>query len=54
MIGTDPTQNDTDFDGLSDGDELNNIGTDPLNPDTDGDLVDDGDEVMNGADPLNP
>ena len=45
---------DTDGDGLSDFDEVNNTGTDPNNPDTDGDGYNDGHEVNFGSDPLNP
>jgi len=44
---------DTDFDGLSDVDEMT-YGTDPLNPDTDFDGMLDGDEIMMGTDPLMP
>ena len=54
-IGTDPSNPDTDSDGLSDGDEVNTYGTDPLNPDSDSDGLSDGDEVNTyGTDPLNP
>lgn len=46
---------DSDGDGLSDRDEVNQYGTDPYNPDTDGDGLSDGDEVLKyGTDPLNP
>lgn len=41
----DPTQADTDGDGLNDGQEVNTTKTDPSNPDTDKDLLTDGDEV---------
>lgn len=55
ILGTDPQLVDTDFDGLSDGDEVNDHGTDPLNRDTDGDGLTDGDEVLlHGTDPLDP
>ncbi|MBQ7155732.1 MAG: VWA domain-containing protein [Synergistaceae bacterium] len=50
--GTSMTNPDTDYDGLSDYDELNTYRTDPLNPDTDGDGVDDGTEIEIGSDPL--
>ena len=51
---TDPTNSDTDGDGLSDGDEVNVYGTDPLDPDTDGDSLSDGDEInLHSTDPLN-
>lgn len=43
--GTDPYNADTDGDGLSDFDEINNFGTNPLIPDTDGDGLNDGDEI---------
>ncbi len=50
---TDPTKQDTDEDGLNDGDEVHTYGTDPLEPDTDGDGLNDGDEVNTyGTDPL--
>ena len=42
---TDPTNRDTDGDGLSDGDEVNKYHTNPLLADTDGDGLSDGDEV---------
>ena len=51
-LGTDPNDADTDGDGLSDGEEVNDTGTDPLDPDTDGGGVNDGDEVDAGLDPL--
>jgi gliding motility-associated-like protein len=56
-IGTEPTNPDTDFDGIADGTEINN-GSDPLNPcdpddssadcqiDTDGDGLTDGQESI--------
>lgn len=50
-LGTHPFRYDTDFDGLSDYDEVRVYGTDPLNPDTDGDGMPDGWEVANGLDP---
>jgi len=43
--GTNPTDPDTDEDGLSDGAEVNQFGTSPTNSDTDGDGLSDGDEV---------
>ncbi len=52
LLGTDPLRADSDFDGLSDGDEVNVYGTDPLNPDTDGDGLSDGDEIALGLNPL--
>ena len=55
-IGTDPTNPDTDEDGLSDGVEtstgvfvsISDTGTDPFNPDTDGDRLLDGVETATG------
>ncbi|MEE0185053.1 MAG: cellulose binding domain-containing protein [Oscillospiraceae bacterium] len=52
LLGTDPLVADSDYDGLSDGDEENIYGTDPLNPDTDGDSLFDGDEIALGLNPL--
>ena len=52
--GTDPTLEDTDGDGLTDGEEVDEYETDPLETDTDGGGVDDGDEVAAGTDPLDP
>ncbi len=43
--GTTPDDDDTDDDGLSDGDEVKIHGSNPLFADTDGDGLDDGDEV---------
>lgn len=43
--GTDPTNPDTDDDGLLDGQEVKQHGTNPLNRDSDGDLLLDGEEV---------
>jgi hypothetical protein len=43
--GTDPNNQDTDSDGLTDGEERNVYLTDPFNPDTDGDGLLDGYEV---------
>ncbi len=53
-LRTDPQQADTDFDGLSDFDEVKLLRTDPTNFDTDGDSVSDGAEVMLGTSPNNP
>ena len=50
--GTDPTNPDSDADGLDDGDEVNIHGTNPLDGDTDADTFGDGLEVANGGDPL--
>jgi hypothetical protein len=43
---------DSDNDGLSDGDEIQVYGTDPYNADTDGDGRGDGEEVLAGTNPL--
>ena len=52
-LGLDPTNPDTDGDGVADGDEPNLYGTDPLNADTDGDGVNDGEELFGiHTDPL--
>jgi hypothetical protein len=52
-LGLDPTNPDTDGDGVADGDEPNLYGTDPLNGDTDGDGVSDGEELFGiHTDPL--
>ena len=52
-IGTDPNNPDTDFDLLSDGEEVLTHGTNPLDRDTDKDALVDGDEVKTwGSDPL--
>ncbi|MGH2616954.1 MAG: hypothetical protein ACRDJC_17105 [Thermomicrobiales bacterium] len=45
-LGLDPTNADTDADGVADGDELNIYGTDPLAVDSDGDGVFDGEELF--------
>lgn len=52
--GTDPTDPDTDNDGLNDGDEVNIHNTDPNDPDTDGDGMEDGHEVVFGYNPNDP
>jgi outer membrane protein OmpA-like peptidoglycan-associated protein len=52
-LGTDPYDPDTDKDGLTDGEEVNEYKTDPLNPDTDWDGLKDGPEVhSHRTDPL--
>jgi hypothetical protein len=51
-IGTDPTNPDSDDDGLTDGDEYHNLGTSPTNPDSDNDGLEDGYEYNTlGTDP---
>lgn len=50
-LGTDITNADSDNDGLTDGEEVNEHQTNPLNADSDGDGVSDGDEVGAGTDP---
>lgn len=49
--GTDSALADTDEDGLTDGQEVDQYGTNPLVADSDGDGVLDGDEVAQGTDP---
>lgn len=49
VLGTNPLLQDTDGDGLPDGEEYNQYGTDPLNLDTDNDGLLDGDEVDTGC-----
>ncbi len=44
-LGTDPTVNDSDGDGISDSDEVNIYNTDALNADSDNDGVNDHDEI---------
>jgi len=52
-LGLDPTNPDTDGDGVADGDEPNIYGTDALNADTDGDGLSDGEELFGiHTDPL--
>ncbi|MHA1687590.1 MAG: NosD domain-containing protein [Candidatus Heimdallarchaeaceae archaeon] len=54
-LHTNPNSDDTDGDGLTDGDEFYVYRTDPLNNDTDLDLLLDGAEIAAyGTDPLNP
>jgi hypothetical protein len=54
-FGTDPSDPDSDDDGLLDGIEVNAFGTDPLLADTDGGGVDDFTEVtVDGTNPLDP
>jgi len=45
---------DTDKDGLTDADEIDNYNTDPTSDNTDRDEMNDGDEIIAGTDPLNP
>ncbi len=52
--GTYFDNSDSDFDGLSDYDEIFVHGTDPMNSDTDGDELEDGDEITYGTEPLDP
>ena len=52
LSNTYPYIDDSDNDGLSDGDEVNKYETDPLVADTDGDGLDDGDEITLGTNPL--
>lgn len=51
-LGTDKYNNDTDGDGLSDGDEVSLFNTDPHNTDSDNDMLSDAEEVsIYGTDP---
>lgn len=50
--GTDNRNSDTDYDGITDYDEVFVYFTNPLLKDTDGDYIDDGDELKIGLDPL--
>ncbi|OPY50515.1 MAG: FG-GAP repeat protein [Methanosaeta sp. PtaU1.Bin055] len=54
LLGTDKDVNDTDEDGLTDGDEVLVHLTDPRLLDTDGDGYDDGTEIDQGTDPKDP
>lgn len=51
-LGTNPTNADSDADGLLDGDEITLFKTDPLKADTDGDGMSDGKEIKSGKNPL--
>jgi len=51
---SDPTNPDSDGDGLFDGEEALDLGTDPIVADTDNDGTPDGKEVSQGTDPLDP
>lgn len=51
-IGLDPYFADSDFDGITDNDELEKYKTYPLKRDTDGDGITDGDEILLGLNPL--
>jgi len=50
-LGTNINLIDSDFDGLSDYEEVKVYGTNPLNDDTDGDSFKDGDEIKSGYNP---
>lgn len=50
-LGTDPSAEDSDEDGLADGQEVDELGTDPLAEDSDGDGYLDPWEVAEGSDP---
>lgn len=52
-LGSNPTLTDTDGDGLTDGDEVNNRNTSPTDLDSDGDGFLDGSEVFRNSDPAN-
>ncbi len=51
---TDPEDDDTDDDSLSDGAEVNDHGTNPNSADTDNDGIDDGEELVAGPIPTSP
>jgi hypothetical protein len=52
-VGLDPSDPDSDDDGVADGDEVNIYGTDPFNGDSDGDGASDGEELFSTmTDPL--
>ena len=51
LLGSDPDVDDTDGDGLTDGEEVNTHLTDPLDADTDDDGINDGSEIDLGTDP---
>ena len=51
-LGSDPNDDDSDDDGLTDGVEIDELGTDPNSADTDGDGLPDGYEAANGLDPV--
>ena len=53
IIGSDPTDRDTDGDSVGDGEEVT-AGTDPNHPDTDRDGASDGEEAIANSDPLDP
>lgn len=52
QYGTDPLFSDSDFDGLTDLEEIEVYKTNPTNSDTDNDKVNDGDEIKLGFNPL--
>jgi len=55
LLGTDPQDDDSDDDGLSDGEEADVTFTDPLDYDSDDDTLSDGDEVnTHGSNPNTP
>lgn len=54
QLGTLPTAVDSDFDGLTDSEEVNIYATNPLVADSDGDGLTDGEEIKLGLDPMNP
>ncbi len=54
QLQANPGDQDSDDDGLDDGDEVNTYGSNPLNSDSDNDGVSDGVEVAQRTDPTNP
>ena len=53
IVGTSPRDDDSDDDGVEDGEEIEN-GTDPMDSDSDDDGLDDGEEAELGTDPEDP
>ncbi|MHA1442079.1 MAG: FG-GAP-like repeat-containing protein, partial [Candidatus Heimdallarchaeota archaeon] len=54
LLGTDPNNPDTDYDLLTDGDEVLIYFTDPTKDDTDNDFLEDGEEIKGIFSPFNP
>lgn len=52
-LGTNSTKSDSDYDGLTDSEEVNIFGVDPLKYDLDNDGISDGNEIILGLNPLN-
>jgi len=54
LQGADPTEKDSDGDGIEDGEEVHTHGTNPIDVDSDDDQIGDGAEVAYGEDPDAP